>query len=697
MRIASKHSEGIGHPGRVSHRAPGQGRGRRPAGVPAVPEPSPDDRRRNGVPRRPRSPSPPHAGAGRRRGRAPRVPERHPDLEPGAPIDAAPRGRVPRSRPVLRVSRDLSRAGLSEDREPRDGSRTRNRDAVRPRGRGPDAGGDGPVPISERGRDELEGLGRSVPGLPSAGDLEWTGPSKVRTTPDERRGATTPRSPYGSDAPHLRRESDSRKTSRMDPRGPAAAPPHGGRHRRRIQGGALRRPVLSRTPGHLRGRRRQRPLHRRGALGPRAIVSGRVGRLRLPVPLGRLSQRGHRGDGRRPSVGGLRHRRPPRDHRVRTDRVTRGEPRVDGPTDRRVGGRPEAAAGDRLSSAGLRLRTVLGRGRRPGPPRVVSFPRFGMRGDGREFGEPSNSGERLTFQRDGGTAPSRPRTSSLRLGLCGRDSSRISRFEKLRRTRATKIAVAAPEYGRIWGGIGTYVSQLLHGLGPHHEVTILGGKEARSSIPNVTTVPMTNGGSVMTNYLKFQLALRRRLPDLIREYRPDLFIVHHAQMPDLLTSGVDCPIVVTTHTTILGQSRGIQQARRRGSPLDESEKTTLTVLPALLPAEVYYWKRVRHALFVSNAVRNEVMGAYEPRLRTAATVASNVPGVTDMVSDGKSALLVPPGDPHALAGALQRILSDESLARRLGAAAGQQARDRFSLDRMSNETLRYFEQVLAAS
>jgi len=78
-------------------------------------------------------------------------------------------------------------------------------------------------------------------------------------------------------------------------------------------------------------------------------------------------------------------------------------------------------------------------------------------------------------------------------------------------------------------------------------------------------------------------------------------------------------------------------------------------------------------------------------------VASNVPGVTDMVSDGVSALLVPPGDPHALAGALQRILSDETLARRLGAAAAQQARDRFSLDRMSNETLRYFEQVLAAS
>ena len=377
--------------------------------------------------------------------------------------------------------------------------------------------------------------------------------------------------------------------------------------------------------------------------------------------------------------------------------------------------------------------------------------------------------------------------------------------------------MAAPEYGRIWGGIGTYVSQLLRGMGPRHEVTIFGGSEAASSDPRVTTVPLTNGGGVMANYLKFQLALRRRLPDLIRQYRPDLFVVHHAQMPDLLTSTKACPVVVTTHTTILGQSRGIQQARRRGSPLDESEKTTMTVLPALLPAEVYYWKRVRHALFVSNAVRAEVMGTYLPRLRTSATVpnglslddappateradgegsilftgrllgwkglsvllhalpylprrerlyvtgsgqvetwrrhaetlglgadrvqflgviprpellarlqraslvvvpsfmescpyslieamalgkpivASSVPGIRDMVVDGESALLVPPGDPKALASAMERILADEALGHRIGAAAADRARERFSLSRMCDETVRYFETVLAAS
>ncbi len=378
--------------------------------------------------------------------------------------------------------------------------------------------------------------------------------------------------------------------------------------------------------------------------------------------------------------------------------------------------------------------------------------------------------------------------------------------------------MAAPEYGRIWGGIGTYVSQLFRGLDRRHELIIFGGKEADSSDPRITTVPLTNGGGVMANYLKFQLALRRRLPDLIREYRPDLFVVHHAQMPDLLASTAACPVVVTTHTTILGQSRGIQEALFRRSPLDESEKTTLAALPALLPAEVYYWNRVRHALFVSEAVRREVTSTYKPRLRTFATipnglsledapliptstdpaegsilytgrllgwkglavllhslkylrrpehlfvtgsgqvdtwrryarslglgsdrvtflgvipraellarlqraslvvvpsfmescpyslieamalgkpiVASAVPGILDMVEDDVTASLVPPGDPRALAGAMDRNLADESLATRLGVAAAKAAKERFSLGRMCNETQQYFERVLAAS
>jgi glycosyltransferase involved in cell wall biosynthesis len=43
-----------------------------------------------------------------------------------------------------------------------------------------------------------------------------------------------------------------------------------------------------------------------------------------------------------------------------------------------------------------------------------------------------------------------------------------------------------------------------------------------------------------------------------------------------------------------------------------------------------------------------------------------VGGIPDVVEDGTSGLLVPPGDSGALADALVRVLSDRGLAERLG-------------------------------
>src|SRR2546427_807068 len=140
----------------------------------------------------------------------------------------------------------------------------------------------------------------------------------------------------------------------------------------------------------------------------------------------------------------------------------------------------------------------------------------------------------------------------------------------------------------------------------------------------------------MANYFKFQRALQRRWPDLVREYRPDLLVVHHAQMPDLWTDSMPCPTVVTTHTTILGQARGIQGALRHGGPLDDTERTTLAVLPALLPIELYYWNRVRHVLFVSDAVRHEVLGTYDPRPRTSALIPNGL-GLDELRGAGGTA------------------------------------------------------------
>jgi glycosyltransferase involved in cell wall biosynthesis len=63
-------------------------------------------------------------------------------------------------------------------------------------------------------------------------------------------------------------------------------------------------------------------------------------------------------------------------------------------------------------------------------------------------------------------------------------------------------------------------------------------------------------------------------------------------------------------------------------------------------------------------------------------VATNVGGIPEVISDGQSGLLVPPGDAHSLAAAIIELLGDRSKASRLGAAARAIVEARFGFDRM---------------
>jgi glycosyltransferase involved in cell wall biosynthesis len=67
--------------------------------------------------------------------------------------------------------------------------------------------------------------------------------------------------------------------------------------------------------------------------------------------------------------------------------------------------------------------------------------------------------------------------------------------------------------------------------------------------------------------------------------------------------------------------------------------------------------------------RSEGMGrvVVEAACRGRAVVGSRVGGIPDVVFDGETGVLVQPGDPHALAAALERVLTDRELAERLGA------------------------------
>jgi glycosyltransferase involved in cell wall biosynthesis len=68
-------------------------------------------------------------------------------------------------------------------------------------------------------------------------------------------------------------------------------------------------------------------------------------------------------------------------------------------------------------------------------------------------------------------------------------------------------------------------------------------------------------------------------------------------------------------------------------------------------------------------------------------VATNVGGLRDLVIDGETGLVVPPRDPAALRAALNRLLADTGLRRRLGLAGRQRAHERFSWSAVTDATL----------
>jgi len=75
-------------------------------------------------------------------------------------------------------------------------------------------------------------------------------------------------------------------------------------------------------------------------------------------------------------------------------------------------------------------------------------------------------------------------------------------------------------------------------------------------------------------------------------------------------------------------------------------------------------------------------------------VATAVGGLLDLVVDAETGLVVPPRDPSALRTALERLLADPDLRRRLGAAGRRRARERFSWPAVTEVTLNAYADAL---
>ena len=121
----------------------------------------------------------------------------------------------------------------------------------------------------------------------------------------------------------------------------------------------------------------------------------------------------------------------------------------------------------------------------------------------------------------------------------------------------------------------------------------------------------------------------------------------------------------------------------RDLPLEEGHammrRATVVAIP-LLPSE----------RSTGQVVLFEAMALGKPVVATRAT------GIADYVRDGENGLLVEPGDADALAAAVNRLLQDSALARRLAAAALADIQTRYAVDTHANRKLQAIRELMDA-
>jgi glycosyltransferase involved in cell wall biosynthesis len=165
-------------------------------------------------------------------------------------------------------------------------------------------------------------------------------------------------------------------------------------------------------------------------------------------------------------------------------------------------------------------------------------------------------------------------------------------------------------------------------------------------------------------------------------------LVNHKAPGDLLEAAALLPPEV--HVLVVGEGPLERSLRRRGEAADLSGRVHFLGrrddVPRLLRSIDVFCLPSREEGLGTSVL--DAMAAETP------VVAAAGGGIPEMVEPEISGLLVPPGDPPALARALGRVLGDRDLARRLGAGGKTRVRE-FTASRMVEETAAVYEAVLA--
>ncbi len=106
------------------------------------------------------------------------------------------------------------------------------------------------------------------------------------------------------------------------------------------------------------------------------------------------------------------------------------------------------------------------------------------------------------------------------------------------------------------------------------------------------------------------------------------------------------------------------------------------------------WLRESTLLALPSLEDNCPMTVLEAAAASVPVIAANVGGVPDLIEDGKTGLLCDPQNAASMAGAVEKLLAQPSLARKLASDANRGAQDRFHPAVIARRHLEIYREVL---
>lgn len=141
---------------------------------------------------------------------------------------------------------------------------------------------------------------------------------------------------------------------------------------------------------------------------------------------------------------------------------------------------------------------------------------------------------------------------------------------------------------------------------------------------------------------------------------------------------------------VVGNGPLLQELQQRAMSYDLSAKIIFTGLRKDVPDLL----KITDILVLPSLREGLPMVALEAMAVGKPIIATNVGGTPEVVLDGQTGILVPPGNPTALADAIDRLIENRNLTKKLGENGSSRVKELFSVEKMTRETEQVYHQLL---